>query len=60
MNCTERGSDRTAGVRAGTEYTYPLRTDFLARLILPTDLTANEVQRLRTFLLSLAQPERDA
>lgn len=56
MNCTEHVSERTAGVR-DAEYAYPLRPDFVARLVLPTDLTADEVQRLRAFLLSLAQPE---
>lgn len=35
-------------------YPFPLRTDFLARLDLPDDLTGEEVERLIAFVLSLA------
>jgi hypothetical protein len=40
-----------------TDYPYPLRPNFTARLILPVDLTSEEAARLRAFLLSLATME---
>jgi hypothetical protein len=34
-------------------YAYPLRQDFTARLVLPDDLTKEDVARLRAFMESL-------
>jgi hypothetical protein len=38
----------------GLAYSYPLRGDFMAQLVLPYDLTDLEAKRLGAFLLSLA------
>lgn len=37
----------------GVEYIYPLRPDFNAQLILPTDLTADEARRLSVFIKAI-------
>ncbi len=36
---------------------YPLRRDFMAQIVVPIDLTVQEAERLKAFLLSLAIPE---
>jgi hypothetical protein len=42
----------------GAEYPYPLRPDFTARLILPTNLTRAEVLRITAMLETLViQPD---
>lgn len=38
------------------EYTYPIRPDFDAKLILPSDMTGDDVERLCLFLMTLAMP----
>lgn len=49
-----------SGSRVGSEdvrlieYPFPLRTDCLARFVLPPDLTAGEARRLGAFIASLA------
>lgn len=39
---------------AGLPLSYPLRPDFLAQVVIPRDLTADEARRLGAFLLTLA------
>jgi hypothetical protein len=35
-------------------FAYPLRANFLARLVVPTDITTDEVRRLTAFLQTIA------
>jgi hypothetical protein len=44
----------TASVSAGLPLSFPLRPDFLAQVVIPRDLTAEEARRLGAFLLTLA------
>jgi len=44
----------TAVVLPGLTLNYPLRPDFLAQVLIPRDLTAEEARRLGAFLLTLA------
>ncbi len=39
---------------AGLPLSYPLRPDFLAQVVIPRDLTADEARRLGAFLMTLA------
>jgi hypothetical protein len=39
---------------AGLPLSYPLRPDFLAQVVIPRDLTAEEARRMGAFLLTLA------
>jgi len=39
---------------AGLPMSFPLRSDFLAQVVIPRDLTAEEARRLGAFLLTLA------
>lgn len=39
---------------AWADYPFPLRPNFTATFVLPTDLTMQETQRLRSFLMSVA------
>lgn len=41
-------------VSAGLSLPYPIRTDFLAQVVIPRDLTVEEAKRLGAFLLTLA------
>jgi len=45
---------------AGLPLSYPLRPDFLAQVVIPRDLTADEARRLGAFLLTLAVDFRPA
>ena len=45
---------------AGLPLSYPLRPDFLAQVVIPRDLTAEEARRLGAFLLTLAVDFRPA
>lgn len=45
---------------AGLPLSYPLRPDFLAQVVIPRDLTADEARRLGAFLLTLAADFRPA
>lgn len=47
-------SSPTAATSAGLPLSYPLRPDFLAQVVIPRDLTAEEARRLGAFLLTLA------
>lgn len=40
---------------SGLAMPYPLRSDFLAQVILPRDLTVDEARRLSAFIMTLAQ-----
>jgi hypothetical protein len=47
-------------VSSGLTLSFPLRSDFLAQVVIPRDLTAVEAKRLGAFLLTIAvdyQPE---
>lgn len=44
----------------GLSLNYPLRQDFLAQVVIPRDLTAEEARRLGAFLLTLAADFRPA
>lgn len=44
----------------GLPLSYPLRPDFLAQVVIPRDLTAEEARRLGAFLLTLAADFRPA
>jgi hypothetical protein len=44
----------------GLSLNYPLRKDFLAQVVIPRDLTAEEARRLGAFLLTLAADFRPA
>lgn len=44
----------TFGSTAGLPLSFPLRPDFLAQVVIPRDLTAEEARRLGAFLLTLA------
>lgn len=50
----------TASTSAGLPLSYPLRPDFLAQVVIPRDLTAEEARRLGAFLLTLAADFRPA
>lgn len=50
----------TAPTSAGLPLSYPLRPDFLAQVVIPRDLTAEEARRLGAFLLTLAVDFRPA
>jgi hypothetical protein len=41
-------------VSAGLSLPYPIRSDFLAQVVIPRDLTVEEAKRLGAFLLTLA------
>lgn len=41
-------------VSAGLSLPFPIRTDFLAQVVVPRDLTTDEAKRLGAFLLTLA------
>jgi hypothetical protein len=41
--------------RTGLTLDYPLRTDFLAQVIVPRDMKAEEARRLSRFIMTLAQ-----
>jgi hypothetical protein len=50
----------TISLASGLTLSYPLRSDFLAQVVIPRDLTTNEARRLGAFLLTIAidyQPE---
>jgi len=49
-----------APTSAGLPLSYPLRPDFLAQVVIPRDLTAEEARRLGAFLLTLAVDFRPA
>lgn len=53
-------SNPTAPTSAGLPLSYPLRPDFLAQVVIPRDLTADEARRLGAFLLTLAVDFRPA
>jgi hypothetical protein len=36
---------------------FPLRPNYIAQVVVPTDLTREEADRLRAFLMSMAVPE---
>lgn len=40
---------------AGLSLSYPLRSDFLAQIVVPRDLTQAEARRIMSFILTLAQ-----
>lgn len=42
----------------GIAYDYPLRSNFLANLLLPRDLTALEAEKLKAFVGTLPLPEQ--
>ena len=44
----------TITTSAGLPMSFPLRPDFLAQVVIPRDLTADEARRLGAFLLTLA------
>jgi hypothetical protein len=51
------GEDELSDIQvhsAGLTYPYPVRSDFLAQVVVPRDLTVEEAKRLGAFLLSLA------
>lgn len=50
----------TVSASAGLPLSYPLRPDFLAQVVIPRDLTADEARRLGAFLLTLATDFRPA
>ena len=50
----------SALVLPGLSLSYPLRPDFLAQVVIPRDLTAEEARRLGAFLLTLAADFRPA
>lgn len=50
----------TAPTSLGLPLSYPLRPDFLAQVVIPRDLTAEEARRLGAFLLTLAVDFRPA
>jgi hypothetical protein len=39
---------------SGLPLSYPLRSDFLAQVVIPRDLTLSEAKRLGAFLLTIA------
>jgi hypothetical protein len=47
------GLPNTVG-SAGLSFSYPLRSDFLAQLVLPRDMKTEEAQRLSAFIRALA------
>ncbi len=54
----KRGAETMAS--SGLTLSFPLRSDFLAQVVIPRDLTAIEARRLGAFLLTIAvdyQPE---
>jgi hypothetical protein len=53
-------STGSASPSAGLPLSYPLRPDFLAQVVIPRDLTAEEARRLGAFLLTLAADFRPA
>ncbi|MDP2794036.1 MAG: hypothetical protein Q8O25_08175 [Sulfurisoma sp.] len=54
---TAHGTPQAA---TGLPLSYPLRPDFLAQVVIPRDLTADEARRLGAFLLTLAADFRPA
>jgi hypothetical protein len=46
--------DDDHGTNAGIAFDFPLRSGFLARMVLPRDLTVDEARRMGAFLLTLA------
>jgi hypothetical protein len=45
----------TPPTRTGLTLDYPLRTDFLAQVVVPRDMKAEEARRLSRFIMTLAQ-----
>ncbi len=42
-----------------TAHSFPLRSDFMAQLVVPNDMTTAEALRLRAFLLAITNPESE-
>lgn len=50
----ERGAPSAPTTSAGLSHTFPMRSDFLAQLVLPRDMKTAEAQRLCAFIRALA------
>lgn len=51
---TLRGDTPAVAAVAGLSLSYPLRTDFLAQVVVPRDMTSMEARRLAGFIMTLA------
>jgi hypothetical protein len=54
LMATDKQDKETVHVSSGLTLSYPLRSDFLAQIVIPRDLNTTEAKRLAGFLLTIA------